>query len=69
VLVPLEIDGNGKELVVLRPIYSKRAMTASAADLPQVLVTELKESILPLGGVSGLVLDITSKPPGTIEWE
>jgi GMP synthase (glutamine-hydrolysing) len=69
VLVPLEIDGNGKELVVLRPIYSKRAMTASAADLPQVLVTELKESILPLGGVSGMALDITSKPPGTIEWE
>ncbi len=69
VLVPLEIDGKGKELVVLRPIYSKRAMTASAADLPQALVAELKESILPLGGVSGLALDITSKPPGTIEWE
>jgi GMP synthase (glutamine-hydrolysing) len=69
VLVPLEIDGNGQELVVLRPIYSKRAMTASAADLPEALITELKEHILPLEGVSGLVLDITSKPPGTIEWE
>jgi GMP synthase (glutamine-hydrolysing) len=69
VLVPLEIDGKGQELVVLRPIYSKRAMTASAADLPQALIDELKEKILPLKGVSGLVLDITSKPPGTIEWE
>ena len=63
------IDGNGRELVVLRPIYSKRAMTASAADLPETLIAELKEEILQLSGVSGLVLDITSKPPGTIEWE
>jgi hypothetical protein len=69
VLVPIEIDGRGKELVVLRPIYSKRAMTASAANLPGRLIEELKESILSLNGVSGLALDITSKPPGTIEWE
>jgi GMP synthase (glutamine-hydrolysing) len=69
VLVPLEIDGKGRELVVLRPIYSKRAMTASAADLPDALIAELKDNIMSLKGVSGLVLDITSKPPGTIEWE
>jgi GMP synthase (glutamine-hydrolysing) len=69
VLVPLEIDGNGRELVVVRPIHSERAMTATAARLPAALLAELRRHILPLPDVSGLALDITSKPPGTIEWE
>jgi GMP synthase (glutamine-hydrolysing) len=69
VLVPLEIDGRGRELVILRPIRSERAMTASAARLPDGLITELRRGIFALPGVSGLALDVTSKPPGTIEWE
>ncbi|MCP4602251.1 MAG: glutamine-hydrolyzing GMP synthase [Proteobacteria bacterium] len=69
VLVPLEIDGKGRELVVVRPIHSERAMTASPAELPIDLIAELQKSILPIPGVAGLALDITSKPPGTIEWE
>jgi GMP synthase (glutamine-hydrolysing) len=68
-LVPIEINGAGRELVVIRPVYSERAMTARAAPLPAQLIAELRESILALPGVSGLCLDITSKPPGTIEWE
>jgi GMP synthase (glutamine-hydrolysing) len=69
VLAPLEIDGKGKELCIIRPVHSERAMTASAAQIPRALVRELQESILPLDGISGLSLDLTSKPPGTIEWE
>ena len=69
VLVPVEIDGRGKELCILRPIHSERAMTATAARLPGVLLEELKTSILALPGISGLAYDLTSKPPGTIEWE
>jgi GMP synthase (glutamine-hydrolysing) len=69
VLVPLELDGKGREFVIVRPIHSERAMTATAAELPAALVTELRDRILALPGVSGLALDITSKPPGTIEWE
>jgi len=68
-LVPLAIDGKGRELVVIRPIYSERAMTAAPARLPKVLIKELRASLLKLPGVSGLSLDLTSKPPGTIEWE
>ena len=69
VLVPLQIDGKGQELCVIRPVHSERAMTASAAPLPDALVDELRESILRLPGISGLAIDLTSKPPGTIEWE
>jgi GMP synthase (glutamine-hydrolysing) len=70
VLVPLSLgDGDEGELVVLRPIYSARAMTATPVRLPDALVDELRDSILGLSGVTGLALDITSKPPGTIEWE
>nr|MEE4268003.1 glutamine-hydrolyzing GMP synthase [Candidatus Krumholzibacteria bacterium] len=69
VLVPLEIDGQGQELCILRPIHSERAMTATAARLPGALLEELRASILALPGISGLAYDLTSKPPGTIEWE
>jgi GMP synthase PP-ATPase subunit len=44
-------------------------MTATPVDLPAAVLDELREKILGMPGVSGLLLDITSKPPGTIEWE
>jgi GMP synthase (glutamine-hydrolysing) len=69
VLVPLQLDGTGRELVIVRPIHSERAMTATPAELSPALVAELRRDILALPGVSGLALDVTSKPPGTIEWE
>ena len=69
VLVPLSIDGKGRELCIMRPVHSQRAMTARAAQLPDALVEELKHQIMSLDGISGLALDLTSKPPGTIEWE
>jgi len=59
----------GQELCVVRPIRSERAMTATAAPLPAALLEELRQQILPLPGICGLALDLTSKPPGTIEWE
>ncbi len=67
-MIPLELDG-GEELVVLRPVHSSRAMVAHAADLPRELLAELDESIGALPGVGGVAVDLTSKPPGTIEWE
>jgi GMP synthase (glutamine-hydrolysing) len=69
VLVPMAIDGRGDELVIVRPIRSERGMTAAPARLPAALLAELRESLLPLPGVAGLALDLTTKPPGTIEWE
>jgi len=69
VLVPLAWEGRAGEMVVLRPVRSQRAMTAAPVTLPAGLVAELRESILDLPGVGSLTLDLTSKPPGTIEWE
>ena len=69
VLVPLAMDGQGAEFCILRPILSERAMTATAAELPSALLDELRRDILALPGISGLAYDLTSKPPGTIEWE
>jgi len=69
VMLPLALDGHGQELVILRPVLSERGMTARPAPLPKALIDEIRGPILALPGVSGLVLDLTTKPPGTIEWE
>jgi GMP synthase (glutamine-hydrolysing) len=69
VLVPLAFDGGGDEWVVIRPVLSERAMTAMPGELPAALLEELRRSVGALPGVSGIALDVTSKPPGTIEWE
>ena len=69
VMVPLAIDGRGSELVIIRPVHSQRAMTASPVRLSRELMDELCDMILKFDAVSGLCLDVTSKPPGTIEWE
>jgi GMP synthase (glutamine-hydrolysing) len=69
VLVPLQLNGADGEMIVLRPIRSERAMTATPVEFPGKLVDELREGILGLAGVGSLTIDLTSKPPGTIEWE
>lgn len=68
-MVPLAIDGQGRELVVLRPVHSKRAMAAQPVELPRQLLDEARERMLKLPGVAMVTVDLTSKPPGTIEWE
>ncbi len=69
VLVPVRINGADGELVVVRPVLSERAMTARTARLPKALLQELHTEIMAIDGVSALAIDVTSKPPGTIEWE
>jgi GMP synthase (glutamine-hydrolysing) len=69
VLVPLRFEDTSGEMIVIRPVRSQRAMTATPVHLPAEMLAQLRESILSLEGVGGLALDVTSKPPGTIEWE
>ncbi len=69
VLLPLSVGERAGETVVLRPIRSQRAMTATPVELPAAMRSQLARDLLALPGVSGVLLDVTSKPPGTIEWE
>jgi len=69
VLVPLQLGEVAGETIVLRPVISERAMTARPYPLPPMALEDLRRDLLALPGISGLALDLTSKPPGTIEWE
>jgi GMP synthase (glutamine-hydrolysing) len=69
VLAPLALGDRPGETVVIRPVRSQRAMTATPVELPPPMRHELARDILALPGISGVLLDVTSKPPGTIEWE
>lgn len=68
VLLPL-INQNNKESIVLRPVCSTDAMTASIYEMKKDYLIELSEEIYKTNLISYLFYDLTTKPPGTIEWE
>jgi GMP synthase (glutamine-hydrolysing) len=56
--------------VVLRPVTSEDAMTADWARLPYDVVERISTRITnEVRAINRVVVDVTSKPPGTIEWE
>ena len=67
VLVPLGTKGG--ETIILRPVESKEAMTANWARLPSEFVYSVTEKLMKIKGIDAVFLDVTNKPPATIEWE
>ena len=67
------VQGDGRSYghpIVLRPVSSEDAMTADWTRLPYDLLARISTRITnEVAGVNRVVLDVTSKPPGTIEWE
>ena len=67
------VQGDGRTYghpIVLRPVSSEDAMTADWSRLPYDVLARISSRITnDVAGVNRVVLDITSKPPGTIEWE
>ena len=67
------VQGDGRTYghpIVLRPVSSEDAMTADWSRLPHDLLAHISTRITnEVPEINRVVLDVTSKPPGTIEWE
>ncbi len=69
VLLPVSIDSEGKFSIVLRPVCSQEAMTASFYQMDYHKLKDLSDRLMKLEEVSAVFYDVSNKPPGTIEWE
>jgi GMP synthase (glutamine-hydrolysing) len=76
VLLPVKtvgVKGDGRvyeEVIALRMVNSQDGMTASVTELPWSFLNKVSSRVCnEVKGITRVVYDITSKPPGTIEWE
>lgn len=68
VLLPVGTS-EGSQSIVLRPVESIEAMTANASLITSDVLGRMTDRIMKLSGIDMVMLDLTDKPPATIEWE
>jgi len=69
ILIPLGSGAGFPDSVVLRPVDSVDGMTARSVAIDPPLLDEMCAELLRQEGIAGIFLDLTHKPPATIEWE
>ncbi|MDR0330176.1 MAG: hypothetical protein LBH93_00490 [Chitinispirillales bacterium] len=69
ILLPLVNEENGGECAVLRPVHSKDALDARVVRLKTKTIEAIVRKKSAITGVGDIFLDVTPKPPATIEWE
>jgi GMP synthase PP-ATPase subunit len=73
ILIPVNFAQPGYRSLVLRPVITDDFMTASPAiigqDISKKALSELVKQLAKQPKIAAVMLDLTSKPPGTIEWE
>jgi GMP synthase (glutamine-hydrolysing) len=68
-LTDLPPDGPWDKLIFLRMLVSTDTMTADWGRIDEPVLREISQKIMALGKVDRVMLDITQKPPGMMEWE
>jgi GMP synthase (glutamine-hydrolysing) len=68
VSLPL-FDAAGRQAFVIRPVLSTDAMTADVFPMPWERLAALEQEACRVPGVAAVWIDVTTKPPATIEWE
>jgi len=69
IILPIVNEKTGRETFVLRPIHSKDAMDARVAQLKRETLDIIVKAKQSTEGIGDMLLDVTPKPPATIEWE
>ncbi|MDB5185926.1 MAG: hypothetical protein JWL85_449, partial [Candidatus Saccharibacteria bacterium] len=74
ILVPLDFGVKDSRTIALRPFKTPDFMTGVAAqpgvDIPEPALAEMVDRILnEVNGITRVIYDLSSKPPGTTEWE
>jgi len=69
VMIPISINRDFGESIILRPVESEEAMTANFYRMDKNLLRELTDRLTKIDGITAVFYDVTNKPPGTIEWE
>ncbi|MCD6181890.1 MAG: glutamine-hydrolyzing GMP synthase [Candidatus Cloacimonetes bacterium] len=68
-VVQLPLSGKTGRLYVIRPVCSQDAMSADFYEMDFSVMKQIVAEAKKISGVGCILYDVTTKPPGTIEWE